>query len=118
MKLFPALLSRPAISVLAFVIFFTLSSTMVAAEEPDPTIANIPVEELPGAEDNEVPEVDEGRKCKRIRKTGSNRITRVCTTRAQREEANSASAEFLREQQMDQERYMIENANAGAPTPQ
>ena len=83
------------------------------ADDPETGIADIPPAELPAAEDNEPPPFDEGVRCKRTRKTGSNRIIRVCTTRAQREGRKSASDVFLREQQLDQERYMIENADTG-----
>jgi hypothetical protein len=96
---------------------FLLTAGATYADDNEISIADIPAEELPGVKEEMKP-FDEGRKCKRIRKTGSNRITRVCTTQAQRDEANSASNEFLREQQIRQERHMIENAAAGAPSPQ
>ena len=100
-------------SLFAVALFFAFTGVVLADDDVENTISKIPAEEAPGAKDNEIPEVDEGRRCKRTRKTGSNRITRVCTTRAQREARTAASNEFLKEQQLKQETYMIQNAGEG-----
>jgi hypothetical protein len=94
------------------ILLLVFSGLGVAADKPDNEIATIPPEKLPGAQ-KEVANFDDGRKCKRIRKTGSNRITRVCTTSAERDARSAESNEFLREQQIRQERGIIENADTG-----
>jgi hypothetical protein len=109
-------LRRGFIASLAITGFLAFPVSALAAGETDTDISSIPVEELPGAK-AEMEPLDEGKKCKRIRKTGSNRITRVCTTRAQREARAAESNEFLREQQLQQERFMIENAGEGGVSP-
>ena len=59
----------------------------------------------------------EGVQCKRVRKTGSNRIQRVCTTRKQREKANEESTAWLHEQQREQERIEAASQDTGSVSP-
>jgi len=117
MKQLNTALTACLISIIGAVFLLTLTMGVAFADDPETGIADIPPAELPAAEDNEPPPFDEGVRCKRTRKTGSNRIIRVCTTRSQREEAKSASNEFLREQQLRQETFMIETAREGGVSP-
>lgn len=103
--------------VVGTILLFSTNVIFAETEEAASSLANIPLEELPGAQEQEVVTFDEGRKCKRTRKTGSNRITRVCTTRAEREKAHNESTAWLREKQLEQERLLIDYRDTGSVTP-
>ena len=63
---------------------------------------------------------DLGVQCKRVKKIGSNRIQRVCTTAAQRKKqdaSNKESQEWLEEQQRSQELYETETIQNQGSSP-
>ena len=98
--------------------FALLAGSISLASEPlaDSQFNNPTTVMLIAAKDNKkAAKADkEGVQCKRVRKTGSNRIQRVCTTREQRERASKESMEWQRESQIEQERINAASQDAGS----
>ena len=107
-----------SVAVVAATFALLMGSAPVLAAESDSAeeaarIADAALEEDEKAK-NDNPE---GVKCKRVRRTGSNRLVRRCTTAAQREEAERDSLEYHNRKSLEREREQISAAQGAAGKP-